>query len=123
MGEQHKLPKKSKGYNNLCDMWAAGVTMYMLVLGGRHPFLNASNHFDKEKLLQGVLDFSSPHFFGFGMERYSEPARQLCRRLVEPDMARRIPASIALLHPWLSQSGKSNSSGVEGANIAETHFP
>jgi len=102
--EQHKLPRFSRGYTNLCDVWAAGVTMYMLMFGGRHPFLNNLQQLDENRLLQGSLDFSVAHgFFGFGLTdaRYSEPARRLCRRLVEPDMAKRSSAEDVRGDPWL----------------------
>jgi len=102
--EQHRLPRFSRGYTNLCDIWAAGVTMYMLMFGGRHPFLNSLQQLDETRLLQGSLDFSvAQGFFGFGLSdaRYSEPARRLCRRLVEPDMAKRCSAEDIRGDPWL----------------------
>lgn len=102
--EQHKLPRFSRGYTNLCDVWAAGVTMYMLMFGGRHPFLNSSQQLDEKRLLQGSMDFTvAQGFFGFGLAdaRYSESARNLCRKLVEPDMAKRSCVEDIRTDPWL----------------------
>merc|ERR1711971_1452443 len=36
--EQHNLAN-SGGYGMAVDMWAAGVILYMMLNGGRHPFL------------------------------------------------------------------------------------
>eukprot|EP00406_Dinophysis_acuminata_P012534 CAMPEP_0179228688 /NCGR_PEP_ID=MMETSP0797-20121207/9954_1 /TAXON_ID=47934 /ORGANISM="Dinophysis acuminata, Strain DAEP01" /LENGTH=500 /DNA_ID=CAMNT_0020935747 /DNA_START=102 /DNA_END=1604 /DNA_ORIENTATION=- len=104
--ELHKLPRQSRGYNNLCDVWAAGVTMYMLMFGGRHPFLSSAKQIDESRLLAGSLDFSGGRqVFGFGMpdHRYSDTARRLCKRLVEPDVTRRASAEAARKDAWLLQ--------------------
>jgi len=49
--EQHQMPKRSNGYGFPCDMWAAGVSMYMIIFGGKHPFLNSRGALD-DNLLQ-----------------------------------------------------------------------
>merc|ERR550525_942597 len=36
--EIHSLPKRSPGYGFPVDVWAAGVTMYMILHQGQHPF-------------------------------------------------------------------------------------
>jgi len=107
--EQHLLPRRSRGYNNLCDMWAAGVTMYMLMFGGKHPFTTgAKQQMDEKKLMSGTLDFSVDQgFFGFGSgSRFSDPARIFCRRMVEPDALRRTCADDAQQDPWLNLGGR-----------------
>lgn len=107
--EQHKLPKYSRGYTHAVDMWAAGVTMYMLMFGGRHPFLDDKMRMDEKRLMQGAVDFVVPQsFFSFGMPgqpRFSDAARRLCKRLVEPDLARRPTAEDACQDPWLACGG------------------
>lgn len=110
--EQHRLPKKSRGYGHACDMWAAGVCTFMLMCGGRHPFLNG-NHLDEKRLLQGSLEFSSPaRVLGFEVpdlglgatmeSRFSEKARDLCRRMVDPQPDRRAMAIDVLRDQWLA---------------------
>eukprot|EP00418_Pyrodinium_bahamense_P045524 CAMPEP_0179201642 /NCGR_PEP_ID=MMETSP0796-20121207/100358_1 /TAXON_ID=73915 /ORGANISM="Pyrodinium bahamense, Strain pbaha01" /LENGTH=345 /DNA_ID=CAMNT_0020906205 /DNA_START=55 /DNA_END=1089 /DNA_ORIENTATION=+ len=103
----------SGGYSFPVDMWAVGVSMYMVMFGGKHPFMDDDQHLDKKALLQGKLDFrdrsSATGFLGFegvgGMGlRFSEEARQLCRCLVEPDPHRRLPAQQAVCTPWLRSS-------------------
>merc|ERR1719221_2604982 len=66
--EQHALPKHSRGYSLAVDMWAAGVSMYMLMCEGRHPFFDGSGKLDVKRLDEGKLSFSSGSngFFGFG---------------------------------------------------------
>jgi len=98
--EIHMLPRQSRGYSNLCDLWAAGVTMYMLMFGGRHPFVDDSKkQLQEKRLLAGTLDFSVLQGFlggiGLGEGRFSESARRLCKRLGEPDGSRRASAEEA----------------------------
>lgn len=109
--EIHRLPRSSRGYNKLCDVWAAGVTMYMLMSGGRHPFLAASQkELDEKRLLAGILDFSVAQGFlggiGLGECRFSEFARRLCKRLVEPDVVKRISAEEARADPWVADRAR-----------------
>eukprot|EP00930_Biecheleria_cincta_P014897 TRINITY_DN12618_c0_g1_i1.p1 TRINITY_DN12618_c0_g1~~TRINITY_DN12618_c0_g1_i1.p1 ORF type:complete len:471 (-),score=73.24 TRINITY_DN12618_c0_g1_i1:118-1530(-) len=102
--ELHQLPC-SKGYGHSCDMWAAGVSMYMLMFGGTHPFLWNGQQINTISLLSGRLDFTvnqGSFFFGDTTSRYSEAARALCRYMVTPDATRRIPAEVALRSPWFN---------------------
>jgi len=111
--EMHRLPRYSRGYTNLCDVWAAGVTMYMVMTGGRHPFLSDGAHreqqLDERKLHAGSMDFSEggSGFFGFAAgSSWCEAAKDCCRRMVEPDMARRATVQEALTHRWLTTGEK-----------------
>jgi serine/threonine protein kinase len=109
--EQVNLPSKSRGYSFPCDMWAAGISMYMLMFGGRHPFLTANNQLDDRALCQGKMDFreAAQPTGGFldgllggarGSLRFSDKAREICSRMVQPDPARRITAEDALRDNW-----------------------
>lgn len=101
--EQHLLPDRSRGYDHACDIWAAGLTMYMLMLGGKHPFMSADGRYlDEQSLLEGNLDFRVGGFlFAIGSEpRYSPEARRLCQRLVCPDASARISAREACQDSW-----------------------
>lgn len=105
---------KSRGYSFPCDMWAAGIAMYMLMFGGRHPFLTPSNQLDEQMLLQGRLDFreSTQPSGGFldgllgaggtSKMRFSEKARQVCTAMVQPNAASRLTPEDALKHPWIA---------------------
>lgn len=102
--EIHGLPGRSRGYGLSVDVWAGGITMYMLLAGGRHPFINSAGRLDERKMAEGHLDFSDPKggFFGFGGScRFSEAAQNLCRQLVNAREPQRISAAQALKVPWL----------------------
>lgn len=108
--ELHQLPR-TKGYDHSCDMWAAGVSMYMLMFGGRHPFMWKDQQINHILLLSGRLDFTVTQgflFFSDATSRYSESARALCRYMVTPDATKRIPAEVALRSPWfhIAEAGK-----------------
>jgi len=126
--EQHSLPSQSAGYGMPVDVWAAGVSLYMIMFGGKHPFLTEHGKLDQKLLLGGVLDFRNPEaayggLFAFGGAglRYSEDARNLCRRMVDPDPGRR-PSAASLLakHPWLqkSPSGYEQDKGGDSTPVA-----
>jgi len=114
--EQIRLgTRNSRGYGYPVDMWAAGLTMYMLMFGGRHPFVNG-NQLDENMLLQGRLDFRQGRnsgvsdFLGnlLGDQnvnlRFSDAARNICTRMVEPNDDRRITAQDALKDHWLANA-------------------
>lgn len=126
--EQHKLPRQSRGYNELCDVWAAGVTMYMLMFGGKHPFLGNGHQLDEKRLLTGTLDFGMGQgFLGFSAlsdGRYSEAARKLCQRLVEPEVNKRVSAEEARQDRWLTLGSRRRAAGPgEGLARAGTAPP
>jgi len=125
--EQHHLPKRSPGYSFPADMWAVGVSMYMMMFGGKHPFLNDRGGLDDQMLLNGELDFKDTTqrvgFFGglAGLAgaslRYSEEARALCKRMVEPDPQKRIIAAETDNYKWL-QCAQQQAAAQEAAAAA-----
>jgi len=146
--EQVNLPTKSKGYSFPCDMWAAGISMYMLMFAGRHPFLTSNKQLNNNMLLQGRLDFreaaqaaAGPVGFFDGLLgggaaqkfnlRFSDKAREVCTRMVQPDPTRRMTAEEALKDPWLVRNRRRNSKDltpqagppVQGAPQAQTVKP
>lgn len=103
--EQHNLPRFSDGYTVLCDLWAVGICMYMMMFSGRHPFLDKANKLDKARMLSGTLDAIDSngyfHVLLFG-PAYSQDACLFCKKLVEPDPNHRLTAERALRDPWFS---------------------
>lgn len=117
-----RLPD-TDGYGHLVDIWAAGITLYMLICGGKHPFIAYDNSFDEKLCFSGKLDFSAHDGFQFlrGAGRppkFSEAPRALARRMVEPDMNKRICARSALEDPWLNQGSKSKPGALSEARAA-----
>merc|ERR1712165_424505 len=84
--EQHRLPERSVGYGFPVDLWAAGITLHMLICGGRHPFIDVHGCLNKKRLLAGSLTFGGfGDLIGFAAQQlyFSEKARNLCRSLVD----------------------------------------
>lgn len=123
--ELHHLPR-SGGYGLPVDIWAAGVSMYMLMSGGQHPFMDREcKHVDLHRLLGGELDFGSApqdlvdqvgEFFGFAQERltgcrFSTEVRELCQQMVCVNPTERMTADIALRHPWLALAQQKAATG------------
>lgn len=107
--EQHGLPKNSPGYGFPVDVWAAGLTMYMVMFGGRHPFLTDKGMLDENCLLQGKLDFregAQNGMFGFNLGqvsmRFSDAARDFCSRMVCPSASKRDKAEDCLRAAWVT---------------------
>mmetsp|Transcript_122497 Transcript_122497/g.215888 ORF Transcript_122497/g.215888 Transcript_122497/m.215888 type:complete len:722 (+) Transcript_122497:169-2334(+) len=120
--EQVQLPR-SRGYGLPCDVWAAGISMYMLMFGGRHPFISSRGDLNESALVQGALDFrekGDQGFFGglLGAQspmRFSEQARRFCTRMVNPNANARVSAEDALRDPWVATAvGRRASRGAVG---------
>jgi len=107
MGPEQMNVGKSRGYNHSVDVWAAGITMFMLMTGGKHPFVDTAGKLDEKRLMEGNLDFGSQGVFAmFGRSgSFSEAARKFCRRMVNPSPSSRITADAALKDPWMAVAG------------------
>eukprot|EP00971_Amphidinium_carterae_P204638 4061038-Amphidinium_carterae.1 len=126
--EQHALPRGSSGYGLPVDMWAAGVSMYMLMFGGRHPFLTSDGKLNDDPLKKGSLDFreNQGNWFGFGAQstlRFSERARSLCQSMVNPKTEKRLTAAAALKVPWLMQGKQPKRATTQDLSPAEAGAP
>lgn len=115
--EQHLMPKSSRGYGFAVDMWAAGVTMYMVMFGGKHPFLvkRGNRHdLDDQLLLSGTLDFTDTNMAAQGLGflglakilKFSDPCRQFCTQLVTVSHSSRLTAVVACRQPWVQRGRK-----------------
>lgn len=111
--EVHGLSAKSRGYGLLVDVWATGVSMYMVLFGGRHPFVDGSRRrLDERRLRAGDLDFNfkvgsqKPSILGGLGLGVSGKARRLCQQLITPNHRQRISAADALADPWLQQAAE-----------------
>lgn len=88
-----------KHYGQECDVWSAGVIIYIL-LSGVPPFWDETEQGIFEQVLKGELDFISEPW-----PSISESAKDLVRRMLVRDPKKRITAHEVLRHPWVQVDG------------------
>jgi len=85
-------------YDRSCDLWAIGITAYILLSG--YPPFNGNNDFEvHESVRKGELVFER-HVWG----NLSRGARDFVRSLLCMDSSMIPSAEEALLHPWLASA-------------------
>lgn len=90
------------GYGTAVDMYSLGVTIYVFICG----FPPALQLFADDKDDGKVHNISFP---GKEWEAISENAKDLLRKMLDPDPDRRIQADDALKHNWISRYQRSQS--------------
>ncbi|PON44939.1 Calcium dependent protein kinase [Parasponia andersonii] len=88
-----------KHYGPECDVWSAGVIIYIL-LSGVPPFWDETEQGIFEQVLKGELDFVSEPW-----PSISESAKDLVRRMLIRDPKKRLTAYEVLCHPWVQVGG------------------
>jgi calcium-dependent protein kinase len=84
-------------YNEKCDVWSAGVILYILFCG-YPPFYGESNKQILEAVKQGKLDFSSAEW-----KDKSKEAIELIKKMI-CDQHTRLFTDQVLNDPWMSMS-------------------
>lgn len=100
-------------YNTQCDLWSLGVIVYIL-LGGYSPFEEQSQEVLFRKIRAGSYVFHE-EFWG----PVSEDAKDLIRCLLNIDPKKRLTATTALQHPWMTMSDDWLANQDLGVNLTE----
>ena len=84
-----------KSYTSKCDIWSAGVIMYILLCG--NPPFNGKND---EDILRSVAK-GKYNFAGDNWSNISKEAKDLIAKMLTYDPNERISALEAFHHPWI----------------------
>ncbi|XP_024982450.1 calcium-dependent protein kinase 20-like [Cynara cardunculus var. scolymus] len=101
-----------KFYSQECDIWSAGVIIYIL-LSGVPPFWDETEQGIFEQVLKGDLDFASEPW-----PSISESAKDLVRRMLVRDPKRRLTAPEVLRHPWVQADGVAPDKPLDSAVLS-----
>ena len=103
VGTPYYIPPEvlRKHYNYKCDLWSAGVIMYIL-LCGYPPFGGNTDQEILKKVSLGRFSFPSPEWDDISFE-----AKDLIEKLLTMDITRRLDARQALSHSWITNASRS----------------
>ncbi|XP_062165631.1 calcium-dependent protein kinase 20-like [Alnus glutinosa] len=101
-----------KHYGPECDVWSAGVIIYIL-LSGVPPFWDETEQGIFEQVLKGELDFVSEPW-----PSISESAKDLVRRMLVRDPKKRLTAHEVLRHPWVQVDGAAPDKPLDSAVLS-----
>ncbi|XP_010546723.1 PREDICTED: calcium-dependent protein kinase 32-like [Tarenaya hassleriana] len=89
-----------RDYGPEVDIWSAGVILYIL-LCGVPPFWAETEQGVAQAIIRSVLDFRRDPW-----PKISQNAKDLVRKMLDPDPKRRLTAHQVLDHPWLQNAKK-----------------
>lgn len=96
------------------DLLLAGMLMYQL-LTGSFPFWDTVQNISLQQVWQAILvkkiDLESPKI------NLSSGARDLLKRLLRRDPAKRMTALQALDHPWVKEGGSASDSSLASSVV------
>lgn len=101
-----------KHYGQECDIWSAGVIIYIL-LSGVPPFWDETEQGIFEQVLKGELDFVSEPW-----PSISQSAKDLVRKMLVRDPKKRLTAHEVLSHPWVSVDGMAPDRPLDSAVLS-----
>ncbi|OVA03272.1 Protein kinase domain [Macleaya cordata] len=89
-----------RNYGPEVDVWSAGVILYIL-LCGVPPFWAETEQGVAQAIIRSVIDFKRDPW-----PKVSDNAKDLVRRMLDPDPKKRLSAHEVLDHPWLQNAHK-----------------
>ncbi|KAK1281621.1 Calcium-dependent protein kinase 32 [Acorus calamus] len=89
-----------RNYGPEIDIWSAGVILYIL-LCGVPPFWAETEQGVAQAIIRSVIDFKRDPW-----PKVSDKAKDLVKRMLDPDPRRRLTAQEVLDHPWLQNIHK-----------------
>ena len=87
-------------YTKACDVWSLGVFMYFILMG-KHPFKGANLESIYQKSSKGTQVFKIGE-----LDRISEEAKDLIKKMLTVQTAKRISMKDTLAHPWIANFEK-----------------
>ena len=97
-------------YDEKCDIWSAGVILYIL-LSGNPPFNGANDNEIYKKISLKKFDFPPKYFDNISNEAKDLISKMLC----EPEQ--RLTAQEVLNHEWLLKNAPNSKGNLENLNI------
>ncbi|KAL3529898.1 hypothetical protein ACH5RR_009220 [Cinchona calisaya] len=89
-----------RNYGPEVDIWSAGVILYIL-LCGVPPFWAETEQGVAQAIIRSVIDFKRDPW-----PKVSDNAKDLVKKMLDPDPSRRLTAAQVLEHPWLQNAKK-----------------
>jgi len=87
---------RKEPYGKPVDVWACGVILYILLVG-YPPFWDEDQHRLYAQIKAAAYDYPSPEW-----DTVTKEAKELIDKMLTVDPKKRITASDALRHPWIS---------------------
>ncbi|BFG29963.1 hypothetical protein CerSpe_162360 [Prunus speciosa] len=89
-----------RNYGPEVDIWSAGVILYIL-LCGVPPFWAETEQGVAQAIIRSVIDFKRDPW-----PRVSDNAKDLVKKMLDPDPKKRLTAQGVLDHPWIQNAKK-----------------